>query len=224
MTMPDQHDPASVFAQRPSFRSAVKDTAATLPRGSSLGTAYAAGKQLGAERYGGGAQPAWGNGDGGEEANGNGGDDHDAMHADISSELDSLQGGMAGIQNRMEAFGQGNGSQAAPQASGTGRPPPELTDYHAQTMATQQYMTGVHEQVSGAQASLRQRAANWAARTPQGLSPSLSGNAMSATQGSNTMNGLVGAGNGNGMSESTYQNKKWGAQSRRCQTSLWAAC
>ena len=65
--------------------------------------------------------------------------------------------------------------------------------------------------MNNAKASLNQRAANYAAASPQGLSPSLSGNAMSASQGSNTMNGLVGAGNGNGMSESTYQNKKWGA-------------
>jgi hypothetical protein len=165
----------------------------------------------------------WGSqGDG--TSNGDRGDNEFATKEDVSgihSHLDEIQGGMHSgggaqpVQNRMEAFGQGTGSQPAPQAAGTQRSGADiLAGYHQQTLDNLAYAAGLHEQVSGAQASLRQRAANWAARSPQGLSPSLSGNAMSATQGSNTMNGLVSGSNagGNGMSESTWANKKWAQQ------------
>jgi hypothetical protein len=133
----------------------------------------------------------------------------------------------------MEAFGQGTGSQPAPQAQGTQRSGADiLAGYHQQTLDNLAYSQGLHEQVSGSQASLRQRAANWAARSPQGftpsatgngmsagtsptsMTPSLSGNAMSSNQGSATMNGLVSGGNagGLGMSENTFNAKKWAAQ------------
>jgi hypothetical protein len=177
-----------------------------------------------------------GQGDG--TSNGDGGDNEFATKEDVSgihSRLDEIQGGMQSgggaqpVQNRMEAFGQGTGSQAAPQAAGTQRSGADiLAGYHQQTLDNLAYSQGLHEQVSGVQASLRQRAANWQARAPQGFTPSasgngtaapaaptsmapqLSGNSMSSTQGQNTMNGLVGAGNGNGMSSSSYDKFKWG--------------
>jgi hypothetical protein len=181
-------------------------------------------------------------GQGDATSNGDGGNNEFATKEDVSgihSRLDEIQGGMQSgggaqpVQNRLEAFGQGNGSQAAPQAAGTQRSGADiLAGYHQQTMDNLAYSQGLHEQVSGSQASLRQRAANWAARSPQGftpsatgngmsagtsptsMTPSLSGNAMSAIQGSNTMNGLVGSSNAGGLgsSESTWANKKWAQQ------------
>jgi hypothetical protein len=180
-------------------------------------------------------------GNGGGTSNGDGGNEF-ATKEDVSgihSRLDEIQGGMQPgggaqpVQNRMEAFGQGTGSQPAPQAQGTQRSGADiLAGYHQQTLDNLAYSQGLHEQVSGSQASLRQRAANWAARSPQGftpsatgngmsagtsptsMTPSLSGNAMSSNQGSATMNGLVSGGNagGLGMSENTFNAKKWAAQ------------
>lgn len=118
-----------------------------------------------------------------------------------------------GVMDRNVAFFQGH--SGGPQASGTQQPnaPSPLTaDFAAQRLNMQAYQQNVHDSIESGRASFRQRSANYAGTSPQGLSPSLSGNAMSASQGANTMNGLVGAGNGNGMSESTYQNKKWGQQ------------
>jgi hypothetical protein len=75
-----------------------------------------------------------------------------------------MQTAQGGAQDRNNAFSQGQ--QGGPQASGTGAPPDILGGYHAATLAMGQHMADVHEQVSGAQASLRQRATNYAARVP----------------------------------------------------------
>jgi hypothetical protein len=177
-----------------------------------------------------------GQGDG--TSNGDGGDNEFATKEDVSgihSRLDEIQGGMQSgggaqpVQNRMEAFGQGTGSQPAPQAAGTQRSGADiLAGYHQQTLDNLAYSQGLHEQVSGVQASLRQRAANWAARTPQGFTPSATGNGMSAgtsptsvqstgsgigasaAQNEQTMGSLLPV--QNGMSDSTYANKRFRGQ------------
>lgn len=153
------------------------------------------------------------NGDGGAEE-----DPHQEINDKldgINDRLDSIQGQQQAapspVQNRMEAFSQWH--QGGPIASGQQQPgvqSPLTADFAAQRYAQQMYAQGVHEQMSNARSGLQMRQQSYAAQTPQGVSPMLSGNAQSASQGSNTMNGLVGAGNGNAMSESTYQNKKWG--------------
>ena len=154
---------------------------------------------------GGGGQPAWGsqNGDGGEEANGASEfatKDDLAQHAQgINDRLDSIQAGLqnaGGVQDRNSAMAQGMGTAPTRQASGTQRPnaPSALTADHAsQARALQQRMADAHASIQG----IKERAtAQFAARQAQGVSmaPQLSGNAMSSTQGSNTMNGLVRAG------------------------------
>lgn len=171
----------------------------------------------------GNALSGWGNG----VSNGNGGDDELATKGDVNEaasglhdRLGSIESGMqnaGGVQDRNNAFSQGNGSAPAPQAAGTQRPgvqSPLTADFAAQRLNMQAYQANVHDSIETGRASFRQRAANWAAATPHGLSPSLSGNAMSASQGSNTMNGLVSGGNagGNGMSASTFEKLKWGQQ------------
>jgi hypothetical protein len=157
-------------------------------------------------------------------SNGNGGDDELATKGDVNEaasglhdRLGSIESGMqnaGGVQDRNAAFGQGNGSAPAPQAQGTGSPPSVLQQHQVQTQAALQSMkeghADLHNSMANTMARFQQRQSQGASMAPQ-----LSGNAMSSNQGSATMNGLVSGGNagGLGMSQNTFDAKKWGSQS-----------
>lgn len=116
------------------------------------------------------------------------------------------QQNQGGVQDRNSAFGQGQ--MGGPQARGTQRSGDDiLAGYHAQTLAMTQHAAEVHAQVSGAQASMRQRAANWSAKTPQGVQSTGSGIGASAAQNEQTMAGLLPV--QNGASNSTDSNKRF---------------
>ena len=123
----------------------------------------------------GNALSGWGNG----VSNGNGGDDELATKGDVNDaasglhdRLGSIESGMqnaGGVQDRTNAFSQGNGTAPAPQAAGTQRPnaPSPLTaDFAAQRLNMQAYQRNLHDSIESGRASFRQRAANWAAATP----------------------------------------------------------
>lgn len=135
----------------------------------------------------------------------------------INDRLDSMQTAQGGAQDRNNAFSQGQ--QGGPQASGTGAPPDILGGYHAATLAMGQHMADVHEQVSGTQASLRQRAANYAARVPGAVQQTGTGNGMSEGQSQNSMAGALGGSpmrpnSGTGQSQRSFENTRFmGGQS-----------
>ena len=162
-----------------------------------------------------GAQPSWGNGDGGDNEFATRGDLDEAMSG-LHDKIDSLAaGGQAsgpdGGPGRNNAFGQGTGRTPAPQAAQ--RPPTVLEQFGAHRAKVLGQMADSHAALQAGQNRRAQIQAGRAASF-RPVGPSLSGNGMSASSGANTLNGLVSTGNagGNGMSASTFNAKKWAQQ------------
>lgn len=217
------------YRQDPRIQQAAQDVSAAHPQGEFLRTprmaagALGAGYRIGKEdaaSFGGSSQSAVGNWGSGA---GNGGDDEFATKGDVNEaasglhdRLGNIESGMqnaGGVMDRNAAFGQGMGTAPAPQAAGTQRPnaPSPLTaDFAAQRMAQQQYQAGVHDSIESGRASLRQRAANYAARVPGAVQQTGSGIGASAGQNEQTMGGILPV--QNGMSDSTYSNKRFRGQ------------
>jgi hypothetical protein len=228
--------------QDPRIQQAAQDVSDAHPQGEFARTprvmagGIAAGYRLGkdpanADMFG-GSQPAPSDGGWGSQggvSNGNGGDNEFATRGDLNEATQGLHdkidglaaGGQAsgpdGGPGRNNAFSQGTGRTPAPQAAGTqqpGVPSPLTADYAAQRLNMQAYQQNVHDSIEGGRASLRQRAANWAAATPGGVQQTGTGNGMSSGMQQNSMAGALPGSpmrpnSGIGQSESSFNSTRF---------------
>ena len=138
--------------QDPRIQQAASDVNAAHPPGEAfrglrttagaIGAGYRLGKDpANADMFGGGSQPGnWGsqgasNGDGGDNEFATRGDLNEATSG-LHDKIDSLaaggqSSGPADGPGRNNAFSQGTGRTPAPQAAGTGQPPPTMIDFAA---------------------------------------------------------------------------------------------
>ena len=167
-------------------------------------------------------------------SNGNGGDDY-ATKGDVQSAHDSLQESIqgqqaslanGGVQNRMEAFGQGNGSVPA-QVSQAPRPN-VMADMANQRTSMLGQMADSHAAMINSMDRRNMVQANRTAQTASIQAPTMSGGLQARGQMQSTggITGITGSGIGasagqnestmsgllpvqNGISDSNYQNQRF---------------
>lgn len=164
-----------------------------------------------------GAQPSWGNGDGGDDEFATH-DELDEATSGIHAKLDDMQATFSGVQSRMEAFGQGSGSQAAPRATGTQRPPGVLQQVAAHSAEVQGRMADSHAALqAGKDRSSAQFQARQSASANGGVTQTGTGNGMSERQSNASMAGILPGtpmrpNSGIGQSQSSFSNTRFKQQ------------